>query len=144
MYLVRARARVRLRARARVRARVRARARARVRVREAVAVLDPAEELDLASEAVRLARREHVLDVRVLVVLRAPRAVDDLARAVLVCLGRAQDGEGRARRARERDRLGLADLPPREVGDGEEDGHRHRDALAREAVLVRGRVRVSV
>ena len=45
-------------------------------------------------------------------------------------------GEGRARRAREGDRLGVADLPPREVGDGEQDGHRHRDALAREAVLV--------
>mmetsp|Transcript_28769 Transcript_28769/g.67857 ORF Transcript_28769/g.67857 Transcript_28769/m.67857 type:complete len:533 (-) Transcript_28769:1408-3006(-) len=102
---------------------------------EAIVVLDAAEELDLAAQAVGLAGGEHVLDVRVLVVLRAPRAVDDLPRAVLVGLGRAQDGERGARRARQGDRLGVADLAAREVGDGEEDRHRHRDTLAREAVL---------
>ena len=102
---------------------------------KAVVVLDAAEQLDLAAEAVRLARREHVLDVRVVVVVRAPSAVDDLARAVLVQLGRAQDGKRLAGGAGERHRGGLADLAAREVGDRQDDRHRHRDALLGELGL---------
>ena len=45
---------------------------------EAVAVLDAAEELDLAAKQVLLARQEEVLHVRVLVIDGAPRARHDL------------------------------------------------------------------
>mmetsp|Transcript_8887 Transcript_8887/g.16890 ORF Transcript_8887/g.16890 Transcript_8887/m.16890 type:complete len:819 (-) Transcript_8887:890-3346(-) len=95
----------------------------------AIVVADALEELDLTAEEVG-STLEHLLDVRVLGVDASEDARDDLLLAVVVDLRIRQHSHALARRGDEGDGFFALDHLLGGGGDGQDDGHRHVDAVA--------------